>query len=77
MLLNMCSSTNSWLALYTKSTNLWLKSEVNVMIEIKGFYKEYEDMFEEYLEATIGNKKISWYKYFTIWKKLKQKNCSF
>ena len=27
------------------------------MSEIKGFYKEYEDMFEEYLEDTIGNLK--------------------
>ena len=27
------------------------------MSEIKNFYKEYEDMFEEYLEDTIGNLK--------------------
>ena len=27
------------------------------MSEIKGFYKEYENMFEEYLEDTIGNLK--------------------
>lgn len=28
------------------------------MSEIKNFYKEYKDMFEEYLEDIIGNLKI-------------------
>lgn len=27
------------------------------MSEIKSFYKEYEDMFEEYLEDIVGNLK--------------------
>ena len=33
------------------------------MSEIKSFYKEYEDMFEEYLEDIIGNlknKNLNW-----------------
>ena len=33
------------------------------MSEIKNFYKEYEDMFEEYLENTIGNLKYKNEKY--------------
>ena len=38
------------------------------MSEIKSFYKEYEDMFEEYLEDIIGNLKYKNEKYKNLYK---------